>query len=81
MEDYPDVSDPLFYKKLYRKAEIWMHHEEQQTFEKLSHPQLFLRDYLNPHTPYRGLLVVATHIVVPSFVGTQLRSISEENFR
>ena len=59
MEDYPDVSDPLFYKKLYRKAEIWMHHEEQQTFEKLSHPQLFLRDYLNPHTPYRGLLVVA----------------------
>lgn len=64
MEEYPDVSDPQYYQKLYRKAEIWMHRvttgdHVETGYEKLSHPQLFLRDYLNPQTPYRGLLVVA----------------------
>ena len=62
---YPSITDPDFYtqiNKLYSKYEIPSKKKSFQDFcyptkYELQIPQKFLAEYLNPDTPYKGLLV------------------------
>ena len=58
--EYPSIENKNFYDKLYQKAEIWQHFiKDTQSTNQLTQPQLFLRDFMNPFTPYIGLLIIA----------------------
>ena len=58
---YPDTTDPYFARKIYQKKEFYQHRipekqPEHQHFQ-LSPSQSFLRNFINPLTPYKSLLV------------------------
>mgnify|MGYP000400900166 CR=1 FL=1 len=62
---YPDTKDPRFYKKLNTKFSRFTIPKKKKTFKQicfpdsfqLQIPQKFLAQYINPNSPYRGVLI------------------------
>lgn len=57
---YPNISDPKFYKKLFRKKEIYDNQSKDSTPKKGLHlepQQALLSNFMTPSTPYDSLLV------------------------
>ena len=66
---YPDIKDPDFYDKIYRKKEFYMHRVQENMYIDKTMEQLctrdftlqpyqeFLRNFISPNTPYDRLLV------------------------
>lgn len=62
---YPNVSDDNFNKLLTKKFEQFRVSKKKKSFEKICHPknyelqipQKFVAKYINPNTPYNGILV------------------------
>jgi len=65
MSVYPQVSDPSFNKFIKKHYADYTIPKTPKTFEQICYPELyelqipqkFLAEYINPKTPYRGLLV------------------------
>lgn len=91
MSYYPDTEDKDFFEKLYHKKEFYGNRkkyiDDPKEFEaqcdktadeyELQTQQRLIRNYINPHTPYRNLLVMWG-----TGVGKTLGAISiAENFR
>jgi len=62
---YPKIGDPDFYRKINNKYKKYHTSKEKQSFNKicfpkeyqLQLPQQFLSKYINPDTPYKGVLI------------------------
>ena len=62
---YPNIKDPKFYNKINRKYNKYIIPNKKRTMKqicfpkefKLQIPQRFLADFVNPKTPYKGILV------------------------
>lgn len=62
---YPKVSDDDFYKKINKKYDKFYVPKQHKSFNKicyprtyqLQEPQKFLSKYINPSTPYKGIIV------------------------
>lgn len=92
---YPELDDPEFQKKIYKKREFYYHkvpeNEEHKTYKEIKEfrdkicggkfapytHQSFLSNFINPNTPYKGLLIF--HGVGTGKTGTAI-SIAE-NFK
>lgn len=65
MSKYPDIDDDNFYQFINKKFAKYKIPKKQKTFKEicfpkkfeLQIPQKFLAEFINPQTPYRGLLV------------------------
>ena len=65
MSSYPDISNEEFYERIYNKYKKYKIPAKKLTFDQicfpktfsLQQPQDFLADYINPKTPYKGILV------------------------
>jgi len=65
MSKYPDISDKYFYEKFYNKFKNFTINSKQKSFTdfcfpkkfELQIPQKFLSNFMNPQTPYKGLLI------------------------
>lgn len=62
---YPEIEDINFYEKINKLFDKYKTPKKKKTFEeicfpkefKLQLPQLFVSHFINPNTPYKGLLV------------------------
>jgi len=62
---YPDIKDNNFYKKITNKFDKFNVPKKKKSFDKICYPkeyelqlpQKFLSKYINPNTPYKGILV------------------------
>jgi superfamily II DNA or RNA helicase len=62
---YPDIKDKDFYKKINNKFKKYTIPNEKKTMKQVcfpkkfahQYPQQFVANYINPNTPYKGLLV------------------------
>lgn len=62
---YPDIDDPNFYKKINKKFKNYHLPKKKKSFKQicfpqefqLQLPQKFLAQYINPKTPYKGVLI------------------------
>lgn len=62
---YPDINDPNFYSKLNKKFDKFKIPNKKKSMNqicfpkeyKLQIPQQFLANYINPKTPYKGILI------------------------
>lgn len=65
MTKYPKVKDKLFYKKINQIFKKFKIKDEEKTLKeicypkkyKLQLPQNFVKEFINPSTPYKGLLI------------------------
>lgn len=65
MSSMPDIDDPKFNQKITRKFSRFTIPKQRNNIEKICFPkeykiqipQLFLAEYINPRTPYKGILV------------------------
>lgn len=65
MSDYPAISDNNFYTEIYDKFKKFKIKSKKKTFEEfcfpkkfeLQIPQQFLANFMNPETPYKGILI------------------------
>ena len=92
---YPELDDPEFQKKIYKKREFYYHkvpeNEERKTYKDIKEfrdkicggkfspytHQSFLSNFINPNTPYKGLLIF--HGVGTGKTGTAITI--AENFK
>jgi superfamily II DNA or RNA helicase len=64
-DKYPNINDPLFYKKIKKKYNKFKIPKNKKTMKEicfpkkytLQLPQRFVADFINPKTPYKGLLL------------------------
>lgn len=59
--NYPEINDPDFYKKIYLKKEFNIHKfdsDNKRNASGLLNHQAFLKNFINPDTPYDKLLVM-----------------------
>ena len=62
---YPNIKDKQFYDKIHRVYKRYEIPKKQKTFKqfcfpdeyKLQLPQQFVSKYINPNSPYKGILV------------------------
>ena len=64
---YPEISDPNFYKKIEKVYDDYKIPKKKKTFEEICFPkkyelqyQVFMSDFINPDTPYKGILLFYT---------------------